>query len=485
MKCITGVLLMMLMSGPILTLAAQTGATGWSPSTLETLRQLQSAALRDNYGYERLAHLTDNIGTRPVGSLQAAAAVNYVAAELRSLGFEVHLEKVQVPRWVRAEERCELVEYFGRVPGTTQKIVVATLGGSGVATPGGGITAEVVVVNSLADLAALPHEKVAGKIVLFNKRFDRSMAHSGFAFEAYDQAVEFRTAGRAAAAKAGAVAVLVRSVGGAEFRLVHVGETDYENAAHIPSAATTAEDADLIVRLLSQGPVRLHLELSSDMHEEVDSYNVIADLKGSDHPGQFVIVSGHLDSWDLGTGATDNAAGVSIAMATAHLLHEQNLRPSRTIRFVAWMGEEPGLLGARAYAKEHTPEMPSHFAAIETDSGAGHAMGVYFTGDPSLAALLQPVAEILQESGAGILQDLKEPSPDLIPLHFRGVPAFAPLQDTRKYFDYHHTAADTLDKVDPRELRENIAVVAVLAYALATTKQELPRQQLAVPDWLK
>ena len=302
---------------------------------------------------------------------------------------------------------------------------------------------------------------------------------------AYDQAVEFRTAGRAAAAKAGAVAVLVRSVGGAEFRLVHVGETDYENAAHIPSAATTAEDADLIVRLLSQGPVRLHLELSSDMHEEVDSYNVIADLKGSDHPGQFVIVSGHLDSWDLGTGATDDAAGVSIAMATAHLLHEQNLRPSRTIRFVAWMGEEPGLLGARAYAKEHTPEMPSHFAAIETDSGAGHAMGVYFTGDPSLAALLQPVAEILQESGAGILQDLKEPSPDLIPLHFRGVPAFAPLQDTRKYFDYHHTAADTLDKVDPRELRENIAVVAVLAYALATTKQELPRQQLAVPDWLK
>jgi Zn-dependent M28 family amino/carboxypeptidase len=221
------------------------------------------------------------------------------------------------------------------------------------------------------------------------------------------------------------------------------------------------------------------------MHEEVDSYNVIADLKGSDHPGQFVIVSGHLDSWDLGTGATDDAAGVSIAMATAHLLHEQNLRPSRTIRFVAWMGEEPGLLGARAYAKEHTPEMPSHFAAIETDSGAGHAMGVYFTGDPSLAALLQPVAEILQESGAGILQDLKEPSPDLIPLHFRGVPAFAPLQDTRKYFDYHHTAADTLDKVDPRELRENIAVVAVLAYALATTKQELPRQQLAVPDWLK
>jgi carboxypeptidase Q len=484
MKCITRILLM-LVSGTVLTAGAQTGATSWSPSTLETLRQLESAALRDNYGYERLAHLTDNIGPRPVGSLQAAAAVDYVAGELRTLGFDVHLEKVRVPRWIRGEERCELVEYHGQVPGTSQKIVVATLGGVRVATPRDGITAEVVVVNSFSDLAALPHEKVAGKIVLFTKRFDRRMADSGFAFDAYNQAVEFRTAGRAAAAKAGAVAVLVRSVGGAEFRLVHVGETDYENVAHIPAAATTAEDADLIVRLSSQGPVRLHLALTSEMHEEVDSDNVIADLRGTEHPEQVVIVSGHLDSWDLGTGAIDDAAGVSIALATAHLLHEQNLRPGRTIRIVAWMAEEPGLLGARSYAKDHTAEMANHFAAIETDSGAGHAMGIRITGDRSLATLLEPVAGVLQESGAGILQDSKDPESDLTPLYFRGVPSFAPLQDTRKYFDYHHTAADTLDKVDPQELRENIAVISVLSFALATMKQDLPRQQLTVPDWLK
>jgi hypothetical protein len=485
MKRIAGILLAMAMSGIVLTAAAQTSAPAWTPSMLETMRQVKSAALRDNYGYERLAHLSDNIGPRPVGSRQAVAAVEYVAGELRTLGFDVRLEKVRVPRWIRGEERCELVEYAGQVPGTTQKIVVAALGGLGVATPRDGITAEVLIVNSLAELAALPRERIAGKIVLFNERFDRSMAESGLAFEAYDSAVESRNSGRVAASKAGAVAVVVRSVGGAEFRLVHAGATDYFNTAHIPAAAITAEDADLIARLSSQGPVRLHLVLGSDLHEEVDSYNVIADLKGIEHPDQIVIVSGHLDSWDLGTGALDDGAGVAIALATGHLFHEQNVRPSRTIRIVAWMGEERGLLGARSYAKEHAGEMANHFAAIETDSGAGHAMGIYITGDRALAPLFQPVAEILKASGAGVLQDSKEPAPDLIPLYFRGVPAFAPLQDTRRYFNYHHTAADTLDKVDAQELRENIAVVSVLSYALATMNQELPRQQLTLPEWLK
>jgi carboxypeptidase Q len=485
MKYIAGALLMMVMGRTVLTVGAQTPAAAWSPSTLETMRQLRSAALRDAYGYAQLAHLTDNIGPRPVGSRQSAAAVDYVADELRKLGFEVRLEKVRVPQWIRGEDRCELVEYPGHVPGTTQKIVVAALGGLEVSTPRDGLTAEVLIVKSLAELAALPRDKVAGKIVLFNKHFDGRMAASGFAFDAYDQAVEARNDGRIAAAKAGATAVLVRSVGDAEFRLVHAGATDYFNAARIPAAAITGEDADLIVRLTSQGPVRLRLALSSDLREEVDSYNVIADLKGSAHPEQVVMVSGHLDSWDLGTGALDDGAGVAIAMATANLLHEQRLRPNRTIRIVAWMGEERGLLGARAYGKEHAAEIANHFAAIENDSGAGHAMGIYITGDRTLATLFQPVAEILDASGAGILRDLKDPAPDLIPLYFRGVPAFAPIQDTRRYFDYHHTAADTLDKVDPRELRENIAVVSVLSYALATMNQDLPRQQLVLPEWLK
>ena len=173
MKSIAGTLLSMVMSGTVLAAAAQTIAPAWSPSMLETMRRLQSAALRDNYGYERLAHLSDNIGPRPVGSLQAAAAVDYVAGELRKLGFDVRLEKVRVPRWIRGEDRCELVEYPHQVPGTTQKIVVAALGGLGVATPRDGIQADVVIVNSFAELAALPPDKVARKIVLFNKHFDR------------------------------------------------------------------------------------------------------------------------------------------------------------------------------------------------------------------------------------------------------------------------------------------------------------------------
>jgi carboxypeptidase Q len=322
MKCNAGALLMIIVSGILSAVNAQTVVTAWNPAALESMRQLRDAALRDHYGYERLAHLSDNIGPRPVGSLQAAAAVDYVANELRKLGLDVRLEKVRVPRWIRGEDHCELVQYPDQVPGTIQRIVIAALGGPGVATPRDGITAEVLTVNSLAELAAWPRDQVTGKIVLFNKRFDGRMADSGFAFDAYEQAVESRNDGRIAAEKAGAIAVLVRSVGGADFRLVHVGATDYFSVAHIPAAAITAEDADLIVRLSSQGPVRLRLALSSDLHEEVDSYNVIADLKGSKHPEQVVIVSGHLDSWDLGTGALDDGVGVAIAMATAKLLHE-------------------------------------------------------------------------------------------------------------------------------------------------------------------
>src|SRR5262249_44892300 len=257
MKCIERILLTMIIAETVLTAAAQTNAPAWTQSTVQTMRQLQSAALHDNYGYERLAHLSDNIGPRPVGSLQAAAAVDYVAAELRKLGFDVRLEKVRVPRWVRGEDRCELVGYPGQVPGTTQKIVVAGLGGLGVATPKDGITAEVLIVNSLAELAGLPRDKTTGKIVLFSGRYDRRMAEAGFAFDGCAAAGAPRNNGRAAAEKTGAAAVLVRSAGGAEFRLVHAGATDYFNTAHIPAAAITAEDADLITRLSSQGTVRL------------------------------------------------------------------------------------------------------------------------------------------------------------------------------------------------------------------------------------
>jgi carboxypeptidase Q len=467
-------------------LSAQTApAPAWDSGTVQQMRQLQHAALADNYAYQQLAHLTDNIGPRPSGSLQAAAAVEYVASEMRRLGLEVTLEKVKVPQWVRGKERAELVAYPGQVPGTAQKIVVTALGAPDVGTPSGGITAEVLAVSSFAELAAMPREKVAGKIVLFNHRFDRQMEQSGFAGDAYAEAVAFRSGGRPAAAKQGAVAMLVRSAGGEGYRVVHAGGTDYFRVAHIPAAAITGEDADLIVRLLSQGPVRLHLVLDSQMLPAADSYNVIADLKGSEHPEQVVIVSGHLDSWDLGTGALDDGAGVAIAMATAHLMHELHLQPKRTIRVIAWMSEEVSVQGGLTYEKENLARIGDQFAAIETDSGAGHPMGIYTSGDDSLTDLLAPVAETLREAGAGALRRTDEAPQDIVALNVAGVPAFTPIQDVRKYFEFHHTAADTLDKVDPKELRENVAVVSVLAYALATMSGDLPRKPLPVPRWMK
>jgi len=450
------------------------------------MKQIQQAALQDNYVYEQTAHLTDNIGPRPAGSAQAAGAVQYVADELRKLGLEVTLEKVMVPHWVRGEEHAELVGYPGQVPGTQQKIVVTGLASLNNSTSPEGITADVVVVNSFDELAALPREKVAGKIVIFNQKFHHRMADAGFALAAYGEAVAYREGGREAAARQGAAAALVRSAGGAAFRLPHTGETGYDpKLPSIPAGAITAEDAELLARLSAQGPVRLHLVLTSKMLPDVESYNVIADLKGSEHPEQVVIVSGHLDSWDLGTGALDDAAGVAVAMEAAQILKQLHLQPRRTIRVVAWMAEEVGIFGGRAYAKQHAADVANHFAAIETDLGAGHPVGINACCDESMLKQLQPVSDVLQSSGAGILRESEETGADIIPLTVVGVPNFSPIQDVRKYFDYHHTAADTLDKIDPQELRENAAVVAVLTYALASMNAELPRHPKPVPDWLK
>ena len=463
-----------------------TAQPAWSADTLQQLRQLQQAALQDDYAYQQTAHLTDNIGPRLAGSLQAAGAVEYVAEELRKLGLAVTLEKVIVPHWVRGEERAELVSYPGQVPGTQQKIVVTALASLNIATPPEGITAEVVVVNSFNELDALPREKVAGKIVIFNERFDHRMAAAGFALSAYGEAVAYRENGRERAARQGAVAALVRSAGNADFRLAHTGETGYDpKLPSIPAAAVTTEDAELLARLSAQGPVRLHLVLTPRMLPEVVSYNVVADLKGSEHPEQVVIVSGHLDSWDLGTGALDDGVGVAVAMEAAQLLKQLHLQPKRTIRVVAWMAEEMGIFGGKAYAKQHAADVANHFAAIETDLGAGHPLGINVAGDESMVQILQPVAEVLTSSGSGVVRSSDETGADIIPLKVAGVPTFSPIQDVRKYFDYHHTTADTLDKVDPSELRENAAVVAVLAYALATVNRELPRKPLPMPDWLE
>lgn len=445
----------------------------FSQRLMEQLEAIKGAALIDEYAYRQLAHLTENIGARPSGSLGAKAAVEYVAAQMRTLGLDVHLEETKVRHWVRGTESAELLDVPGAVPGTTQRIVLSALGGS-TSTGPAGLQADVVVIDGFEQLKKLGRENVFGKIVLFNEKFDRRKAEGGQAFAAYREIVVYRETGPEVAAKLGAVATLVRSLGSGNYRLPHTGDSD---PAGIPAAAVTAEDADLIAHLSSEGPVRMHLTLTPEKLPEETSYNVIGDLKGSERPEEIVIVSGHLDSWDLGTGAIDDGAGVVMAMETAEVLQKLHLRPKRTIRVIAWMDEEADGAGSSQYQKDHGGEFEQHVAAIESDVGAAHPLGFVTKMSKNAEDALKPVKTVLNSIGATVFQDAVVPAgiTDLTPLSSGGVPVLGILQDGRHYFDYHHTAADTLDKVVPSELRENAAVMAVMAYALADMKSRLPR----------
>lgn len=442
------------------------------PQLLQELERIKAAALEDDYAYRIVQHLTENIGPRPSGSAQADAAVEYVAAELRKLGLEVRLEEVKVPHWVRGAETGQLVEYPGQVAGTSQKIVVTALGGS-TATPAEGLEAEVVVVNNFDELRALGRDKVAGKIVLFNEVFDKKKAEAGLSFMAYGEAVRYRASGPKSAAELGAAAALVRSVGGGDYRLPHTG---LSYPAGIPAGAVAGEDAELMAHLAGQGRVRMRLILTPQKLEDAISHNVIADLKGSEHPEEIVVASGHLDSWDLGTGALDDAAGVAVAMEAAEVVQKLRVRPKRTIRVIAWMDEETGGAGGKAYGKDYGPEFARHVAAIESDAGASHPLGFEAKISKEAAQALRPAVDALQSIGANLLQEgTYPPGADIAGMSEAGVPALGILEDSRRYFDYHHTAADTLDKIVPEELREDAAAMAVMAYGLAAMKNPLPR----------
>jgi carboxypeptidase Q len=447
----------------------------WTPDQIALMQKLRDAAMRDPYAMTELRHLTDNIGPRLAGSPQAQQAVEWVAAEMRSLGAEVTLEKATIPHWVRGAETAEVVSWPGQAFGTTQKVVLTALGGS-VATPPDGLTADVVVVPDFQALRALPPGAVKGKILLFNHPFDKELAAVGNGGAAYGEAVVYRGVGPIAAGSAGAVAVLVRSVGGADFRLPHTGMTMYApDVTKIPAAAVTAEDADLLANLAAQGPVKLHLTLTPQILPDAQSYNVIADWKGTENPEEVVIVSGHLDSWDLGTGAIDDGAGIAISMQAIHLMESLGIRPRRTVRFIAWMCEEQGSQGAAAYITDHKDQFANHIGAIETDLGADHPTGIVYAGKPELGKWLRPVSQVLDGIGAPLLEASGETGEDISGLTEKGVPSFAPIQDSRFYFNYHHTAADTFDKIDPKHLNETAAISAVLAYALADSPTPAPR----------
>jgi hypothetical protein len=451
------------------------GKSAWKPQQLTVMEKLRDAAMKDPYALDQLRHLTDNIGPRLSGSPQAGQAVEYVAAQMRALGAEVTLEKAKVPHWVRGAETAEVVSWPGQTPGTTQKVVLTALGGS-VATPADGLNAEVIVVSDWKQLAALPPGAVNGKILLFNHKFDKELAAEGEGLEAYGGGVVYRGAGPIAGAAVGAIAVLVRSVGGADYRLPHTGLTEYApDVPKIPAAAVTAEDADMLADLAAPGPVKLHLTLTPQTLPDADSYNVIADWKGTEHPEQVVIVSGHLDSWDLGTGAIDDGAGVVVSMQVIHLLQQLGIHPKRTVRCIAWMSEEEGSEGAAQYMTDHKDDFANHIGAIESDLGSDHPTGIFYAGKPALGEWLRPVSQVLDAIGAERLVSAGGTGEDIGGLTEKGVPSFAPIQDSRYYFNYHHTAADTFDKVDPKHLDENAAVMTVLAYALADSADPAPR----------
>jgi carboxypeptidase Q len=459
-------------------LAADAGpaAPTVDPTALDRIRD---AAMADDWAWQRLSELTDRIGPRLSGSAQLTAALVQVADAMRSLGALVTLQPARVPHWVRGEEQADLIDYPGRPAGITQRLHLTTLGGSS-ATPAKGLTGRVVVVHDMTELKARAAE-VRGNIVLFAAKFDQRLADNGESSEAYRQAGQYRFVGPAAASALGASAALVRSIGGADFRLPHTGLTRFkEGEIPLPCAALAAEDADLITRLAQNGPVTLSLLLTPKTLPDADSDNVIADWPGREKPEEYVIVSGHLDSWDLATGATDDGVGAMAAAGVIETLKRLNLHARRTIRFIGWTNEENGSRGAQAYFASVKNSLQSQIAAIESDAGAGRSLGLGAAVDLASLETLRPALRALGPIGATALSRRdREMGADIAPLQEAGVPGFAPLVDTRHYFDYHHTAADTLDKVDPQNLRSQIATMAVLAYYLADLPEPLPRFKVA------
>ncbi len=464
----------LLAAGTATGMAAFAAESGKASNDAATLEKIRAAAMSSDWAYQRLEDLTDRIGPRLSGSPGAAAAVTQVAAAMKNIGAQVSLQPVKVPHWVRGAETAELVEYAGRPAGITQKIVLTALGNSS-ATPAAGITAPVLVINSFDELQARTAE-VKGRIVLFNVAYNQDLANGGHAGEAYGLAVKYRSTGPNAAARLGAAAVLVRSVTGVDYRLPHGGNTGFDEGVKLPAAAVSTEDAMLIARLAAKGPLRMHLTLTPQTLPDADSHNVIADLPGSDPNAEIVIISGHLDSWDLAQGAIDDGAGVAAAMGALEILKRLGLQPRRTIRVVAWMNEENGGRGAKAYFDANKDKLASHFAAIESDSGAGKPEGIFAGVRPESVQLFAPLQNALLPLGAPVLRRADAlGTGDLTPLEEGGVPSFEPLVDRHTYFHYHHSAADTLDKVVPDNLRRQVAVMAMLGWYLANMDAAIGR----------
>ena len=449
---------------------ADTSSYGSAPapatraSTVASYRDVAAkiieTARKDRTAYARLAELTDGIGARLSGSPELTRAIAWAVSTLKADGHEVRTEKVMVPHWVRGAEEASLSAPIAR------RLSILGLGGT-IATPKGGITAPVVVVKSFDDLDARAAD-IKGKIVLFDVPMPAFSDDKG---SGYGDVAPYRGIGASRAAKHGAVAALVRSVTAHSLRTPHTGSMFYlPDMPRIPAAAVTVEDAPLISRLAAKGPVSIKLRLDNQHLPDAESANVIAELRGREKPDEIVLIGAHLDSWDVGQGAHDDGAGCVMVMQALSVLKQLGLQPRRTIRVVLFTNEENGLRGARAYVEAHKAELDKHVLAFESDIGgyAPRGFGIEASKDalPRVIARTREIGTLMAPLGVTRIAEGHAGS-DVGGLVEAGVPGLGLLTDHKTYFDIHHTDADTLDKVDPAALADNVAAVAILAYVVA------------------
>jgi carboxypeptidase Q len=420
--------------------------------------RIVGAALTSEHAYSRLAHLTDHIGNRLSGSQNLERAIEWALAEMKRDGLDnVRAEKVMVPHWVRGQESLELLTPVPR------QLQVLGLGNS-IGTPAEGISAEAIVVRDFAELDRLG-EKVRGKIVVYNAPYT-----------SYGTTVLYRLQGASRAARYGAVAALVRSITPVSLQTPHTGAMNYDpSQPKIPVAAVTIEVAEYLQRMNDRGDrPTLRLKMEAKFLPDAESANVIAELKGSEKPDEVVVIGGHFDSWDVGQGAHDDGGGCIVAWETVRLLKELGLRPRRTIRVVLYTNEENGLRGGNAYHDAHRPEVAKHILAIESDSGVYRPEGFGLSATAPLQARsnMLEIAKLLSGIGADRIAE-DGGGADIGPMMREGVVGASLDVDGTHYFDIHHTAADTMDKVNPRELALCVATMAVMAYTVADMPESL------------
>ena len=438
-----------------LVLIAAAARAADSPSLADHYRpvadRLIDAALADREGYQRLTYLCYRIGNRLSGSPALGKAIAWSVDQMNAVGLSnVRIIPVKVPHWVRGAESARMLTPLDKP--------LHMLGlGMSVGTPPGGITAGVVAVSDFEELAKLGRGKIQGKIVVYNDEY-----------HGYGPARVYRSSGPSRAAAYGAVAALVRSATPLAMQIPHTGEMSYdESQPKIPAAAISPEDAMMLARLVASGiPVTVHLEMTAHMEPDADSGDVIGEIPGKEHPEEIVVMGGHIDSWDVGQGAQDDGASIMACLQALALMKKLGLQPRRTLRVAFWVNEENGGRGGDAYRRFVGDQIHNHVAAIEMDGGAEAPVGFGAAVDQKSTELLTDAARLLERVGASQITSGGGGS-DIDPLVRDGVPGFAERTVGTHYFDWHHTEADTLDKVDPEDFRKNVAALAVMGYVLA------------------